>query len=105
MTLDLPKKSTGGGHDLRREDQHRENPEGNVRPSCRQRFFGETEESQEEYSVLDKAHRVQLSGEILEKAGIDFNKVKIEVIDGKIVISRAKAPDAVMFSKKNNQTS
>lgn len=55
--------------------------------------------------MLDKAHRVQLSGEILEKAGIDFNKVKIEVIDGKIVISRAKAPDAVMFSKKNNQTS
>lgn len=49
---------------------------------------GEQEEnSQEEYSVLDKAHRVQLSGEILKKAGIDSNKVKVEVVDGKVVIS------------------
>lgn len=57
--------------------------------SADSRFFdGEQEEnSQEEYSVLDKAHRVQLSGEILEKAGIDSNKVKVEVVDGKVVIS------------------
>jgi len=45
-------------------------------------------ESHEEYSVMDKAHRVQLSEEILNIAGIDTNKVKVEVKDGKIIISK-----------------
>lgn len=45
-------------------------------------------DSHEEYSVLDKARRVQLSQEALELAGIDSNKVKIEVQDGKIIISK-----------------
>lgn len=45
-------------------------------------------ESHEEYSVMDKAHRVQLSEEFLEMAGIDSNKVKVEVKDGKIIISK-----------------
>ena len=45
-------------------------------------------ESHEEYSVLDKAHRVQLNEDVLSLAGIDTNKVKIEVQDGKIVISK-----------------
>ena len=45
-------------------------------------------DSHEEYSVLDKAHRVQISDEILEAAGIDTNKVKIEVVDGKVVITK-----------------
>lgn len=45
-------------------------------------------ESHEEYSVLDKARRVQLSEDVLREAGIDSNMVKIEVIDGKIVISK-----------------
>ena len=45
-------------------------------------------ESHEEYSVLDKARRVQLSEEALQLAGIDSNKVKVEVTDGKIVISK-----------------
>lgn len=44
-------------------------------------------DSHEEYSVLDKAHRVQISDDILEAAGIDTNKVKIQVVDGKVVIS------------------
>ena len=44
-------------------------------------------DSHEEYSVLDKAHRVQISEDILESAGIDSNKVKIQVIDGKVVIT------------------
>lgn len=44
--------------------------------------------SHEEYSVMDKAHRVQLSEEVLSLAGIDSNKVKIEVVDGKIIISK-----------------
>ena len=45
-------------------------------------------ESHEEYSVLDKAHRVQLNEGILELAGIDTNKVRIDVQDGKIIISK-----------------
>ncbi|MCR4648594.1 MAG: ABC transporter ATP-binding protein [Lachnospiraceae bacterium] len=45
-------------------------------------------ESHEEYSILDKARRVQLSQEALEMAGIDSNKVRVEVKDGKIIISK-----------------
>ena len=45
-------------------------------------------ESHEEYSVLDKARRVQISKEALELAGIDSNRVKVEVVDGKIIISK-----------------
>lgn len=47
-------------------------------------------ETHEEYSVMDKAHRVQLSEEILEQAGIDSNKVKVEIVDGKVVISKVE---------------
>lgn len=45
-------------------------------------------EAHEEYSVMDKARRVQLSQEMLDMAGIESNKVKVTVEDGKIVISR-----------------
>lgn len=43
-----------------------------------------------EYTVLDKAHRIKLTDEMLVAAGIDSNKVKIDVQDGKLVISREK---------------
>lgn len=46
------------------------------------------DETHEEYSVLDKAHRLQLSEDVLEEAGIASDKVKVEVIDGKVVISK-----------------
>lgn len=46
-----------------------------------------TEDFHEEFSVLDKANRVQLTKDILSEAGIDGNKVKIHVEDGKVVIS------------------
>lgn len=45
-----------------------------------------TDDCHEEYSVLDKARRVQLSEEMLAAAGIDTNKVKITVDNGKIII-------------------
>lgn len=48
-------------------------------------------ESHEEYSVLDKARRVQLSEDALQEAGIDSHMVKVEVVDGKIVISKQDA--------------
>ena len=44
--------------------------------------------SHEEYSVLDKAGRLQLNEEMLSAAGIDGNKVKVQVVDNKVVISR-----------------
>ena len=46
----------------------------------------EEEDLQEEYAVLDKAGRVQIPRELLDEAGIDGNKVKIELNDGKIVL-------------------
>ncbi len=45
-------------------------------------------ESHEEYSVLDKARRLQLNEEILAAAGIDSNKVKVQVVDDKVVITK-----------------
>ncbi len=47
----------------------------------------EEEDMQEEFAVLDRAGRVQLTKSVLEQAGIEGNKVKIEVQDGKIIIS------------------
>lgn len=44
------------------------------------------EDSHEEYSVLDRAHRVQLTAEMLEAAGITSNKVKIQIEGGKVII-------------------
>lgn len=40
-----------------------------------------------EYVVLDKARRIQLSANMLQEAGIDSNRVKVEVVDGRIMIS------------------
>lgn len=47
----------------------------------------EEENSHEEYSILDKAGRVRLSAELRKAAGISSNRVKIDIVDGKIVIS------------------
>ncbi len=45
-------------------------------------------DSHEEYSVLDKARRVQLSEDALKAAGIDSHKVRVKVENGKIIISK-----------------
>ena len=47
----------------------------------------EEEDLQEEFAVLDRAGRVQLTKAVLEQAGIEGNRVKIEVENGKIIIS------------------
>lgn len=44
--------------------------------------------SHDEYSVLDKAGRLQLSEEMLEAAGIDSKRVKVKLEDGKVVITK-----------------
>lgn len=46
------------------------------------------EESQDEYAVLDRAHRVQLPQELLAELGITDNKVKISAKNGEIIISK-----------------
>jgi ABC-type lipoprotein export system ATPase subunit len=46
----------------------------------------EDESTHEEFMILDKAGRVRLSPEMQEAAGINSNRVRIEVEDGKIVI-------------------
>lgn len=42
----------------------------------------------EEYSVLDQAGRLQLNEDILNSAGIDSKRVKVQVVDGKVVITK-----------------
>lgn len=50
----------------------------------------EVENPHEEYVILDRAHRLQLSDEIMEKVGISTNKVCVVVEDGKVVITPQK---------------
>lgn len=45
-----------------------------------------TDEHVKEYSVMDKARRVQLDEKLLNEAGIDGNKVRLYVEDGRLII-------------------
>lgn len=45
------------------------------------------EDTQDEYVILDKAGRVQIPRDILKEMNLPDNKVKLEFIDGKVVIS------------------
>lgn len=51
------------------------------------------EETQEEFAVLDRAGRVQIPSELLEEMGMKGNKVKLELVDGKIVIQKPETDD------------
>lgn len=46
------------------------------------------EESHEEYAVLDRAGRLQIPQELLQKAGIEGNKVRLEFEDGRITLGK-----------------
>lgn len=46
------------------------------------------EDTQDEYVVLDKAHRLQIPEELIKSLGITDNKVKITSRDNEIVITR-----------------
>lgn len=50
--------------------------------------IGVEETTQEEFAILDRAGRVQLTKDLLEQAGIEGNRVKLEVEDGKIIITQ-----------------
>ena len=45
------------------------------------------DETQEEFAVLDQAGRVQIPADLLEKLGVEGNKIRMEYEDGKIVIT------------------
>lgn len=43
--------------------------------------------SHEEYAIIDRFGRIQIPADMLKELGIDNNRVKMELIDGKIIIS------------------
>ncbi len=45
------------------------------------------DDAHDEFAVLDRAGRVQIPRELLNQLGVQGNKVKVEMIDGKVVIS------------------
>lgn len=50
------------------------------------------EDTQEEYVILDKAGRVQIPKEILGALELADNKMKVELVDGKIIITKPEEP-------------
>lgn len=50
---------------------------------------GKGELEQEEFAVLDRAGRLQIPSQMLKEIGVEGNKVKLEVEDGKIIIKPA----------------
>ncbi len=49
---------------------------------------GHDEGAQEEFAVLDRAGRVQISRALLEQAGVEGRRVRMSAADGKIVIEK-----------------
>ena len=48
--------------------------------------------TQEEFTVLDRAGRLQIPAQMLQEIGAKGNKVKLEVVDGRIVIAAQEEP-------------
>ncbi len=51
------------------------------------KHYEEALDVHEEYAVLDRAGRVQIPRELLDKIGVKGNRVKLEYKDGKIILS------------------
>ncbi len=51
------------------------------------------QEEHDEYAILDRAGRLQLPKEMLEKMGVYDNKVRLEYLNGSIVIKPSKEPE------------
>ena len=51
-------------------------------------FTADTSDSQEEFAVLDRAGRVQISHGLLEKAGIESRRVRMYAEDTRIIIEK-----------------
>lgn len=52
-----------------------------------------TEETQEEFAIVDKAGRVQIPSELLKEIGLKSNKVSVTVKDGQVVLSRPQGAE------------
>lgn len=50
-------------------------------------------DTHEEFVILDRAGRLRLSPELREQVGIDSSRVKVEIVDGKIMISQENSDD------------
>ncbi|MBO4299341.1 MAG: ABC transporter ATP-binding protein, partial [Clostridia bacterium] len=50
----------------------------------------EADEVQDEFAILDRAGRVQIPHDALEKLGVEGNKVRMEVRDGEVIIRKAE---------------
>lgn len=61
-----------------------------LRNATGETFFedGQDEGAQEEFAVLDRAGRVQISRALLEQAGVEGRRVRMSAADGKIVIEK-----------------
>ncbi len=46
------------------------------------------EETQEEFAIIDRAGRVQIPRQLLDEAGVEGNKLRMELKDGKIVLEK-----------------
>lgn len=51
------------------------------------------EDTQDEFAIVDRVGRVQIPSHLLEEAGIHKNKVRMELVDGKIVIEKMPEND------------
>ena len=49
------------------------------------------EDTQDEYAIVDKAGRVQIPKELLGALNLEGNKVKVELKDGKVILSGEQA--------------
>lgn len=47
------------------------------------------EETQEEFAIIDRAGRVQIPRQLLDEAGVEGNKLRMELKDGNIVLEKA----------------
>ena len=59
---------------------------GDVRARL-QEVSGFAEETHDEYAILDRAGRLQIPREMLEAAGVTGNQVRLEMQDGRIVLT------------------
>jgi ABC-type lipoprotein export system ATPase subunit len=53
-----------------------------------------SEDTQEEFVVMDKAGRVQIPKELLDELHLSGNKLKLEMHDGRIIITSPESPAA-----------
>ena len=58
------------------------------------------EDTQEEYSIVDKAGRVQIPSDLLQEMHLKGNKVRVAIEDGKVIIS---SPEQTSQAEKESE--